>query len=288
MPTVSVNGCNIVYEEMGSGLPLVLTSGGRNDRHALRDMAERLAQDYRVIIYDRRNVGASDVIISGGPSEFHLWAEDLYGLLTRLNATPAYVGGGSNGCRTSLHLAIRRPEAVRALLLWSVADYSTPQALEQLGQPYYGQHAEAARQGGMQAVIAAPYFAERIQQNLTNRDRLLRMDPKEFIAVMERWQAGMLVPPPGIGPTPAELSSISAPAVVVSGGDAIHPKAAAEALHRLLTRSELHPDVLTPRERETMADPQERTALSRQRTYPLLRAFLAKVEGRAPAARSAS
>jgi pimeloyl-ACP methyl ester carboxylesterase len=288
MPTILINGCNIVYEEMGSGPPLVLTSGGRSDRQVLRDLAERLAQDYRVIIYDRRNTGASDVIISGGPSEFDLWAEDLYGMLTRLNAAPAYVGGSSNGCRTSLHLAIRHPEVVRALLLWNVADYSTALASEQLGQVFYRQYAEAAERGGMHAVISTPYYAERIQQNPSNLDRLLRMAPKEFIAVMDGWRGATLVAPPGIGPAPAELSSISAPAVIVSGGDPIHPRAAAEALNRLLTRSEFHPPVLTPTEREAMASNlQELQALSRQRIYPLLRAFLAKVESRAPATRSA-
>lgn len=281
MPSISLNGCNIVYEEMGSGPPLVLTSGGRTDRNQHRELAEWLAKDYRVIIYDRRNTGASDVVISGEESEFHIWAEDLHEMLTRLDASPAYVGGGSNGCRTSLHLAIAHPQSVRALLLWNVADYSTALAAEQLGQAYYGEPAETAKDGGMPAVIALPYFAERVQMNPSNRDRLLGMDPMEFVRVMEQWQAGLQAGSPGIGPTPAELSSISASAVIISGNDAIHPRTAAEALHGCLSRSEFHPNQLRPEEQTSLTDPQERQKLVRRRNYPILHAFLEKVEGRA-------
>ena len=283
MPNIQVNGCNIAYEEMGSGPPLVLNSGGRNDRNQLRDLAGWLAEDHRVIIYDRRNTGASDLAIADAPSEFHLWADDLHEMLIRLNATPALVGGGSNGCRTSLLLAIRHPESVRALLLWNVANYSTPTAAERLGQPYYGEPIEAAKKGGMPAVAALPQFAERVQQDPAKRDRLMRMDPKEFIGVMERWQAGMLVPPPGLGPTPAEISSIRASAVIIGGNDPIHPRTAAEALHGLLRDSELYPYQLTPEEVTAITDQEKRAAVMRQRNYPILRKFLAKVEGRAPA-----
>ena len=170
MPSINLNGCNIVYEEMGSGPPLAMTPGGRNDRNPLRELAEWLAEDFRVIIYDRRNTGASDFVISRGESEFHIWAEDLHEMLLRLDASPAYVGGASAGCRTSLHLAIEHPESVRGLFLWNIPDFSTA-AVAEAAETWYGKPAEMAREGGMPAVVTLPYFAERIQLNPSNRDR---------------------------------------------------------------------------------------------------------------------
>ena len=55
MPTKMVNGCTIHYEEMGTGIPIFCTPGGRNPREIMRPVAERLAPGYRTVIYDRRN-----------------------------------------------------------------------------------------------------------------------------------------------------------------------------------------------------------------------------------------
>ena len=83
MPTALVNGCNIHYEIIGTREPIALTPGGRAPGESSRNMAERLAATgrYRVITYDRRNCGASDVIISGGQLECEVWADDLAALL---------------------------------------------------------------------------------------------------------------------------------------------------------------------------------------------------------------
>ena len=134
MPSLIVNGAKIEYEDMGTGLPIILTPGGRSDMSTVRGLAKHLASAYRVIIYDRRNCGASDVVIAGDLSESDIWAEDLNEMLKQLGAYPAYVGGNSAGQRASLLLAIRHPEAVRGLLLWNITGGSV--AAEQLGGRY--------------------------------------------------------------------------------------------------------------------------------------------------------
>jgi pimeloyl-ACP methyl ester carboxylesterase len=196
-----------------------------------------------VLIYDRRNCGASDVLIGGALSEQEEWAEDLYELLRHLGATPAYVGGSSAGCRVSYLLALRHPSAVKALLLTAVSGGEV--AAQRLGYNYYGQFIEAAQKGGMQAVIETPFFAERIEQNPSNRARLLAMDPSEFCAIMARWQAFFTADKPVIGATEAELSTIDAPAIIMPGNDEVHPRAVGENLHRIIKRSELVPQLLT-------------------------------------------
>ena len=39
----------------------------------------------------------------------------------------------------------------------------------------------------MKGVVESDFFAERIAENPSNRDRMLAMDVQEFIAVMRRW-----------------------------------------------------------------------------------------------------
>jgi pimeloyl-ACP methyl ester carboxylesterase len=130
------------------------------------------AAGYRVLLHDRRNCGASDVVIEGDESEYEIWADDLYELLSQLKAWPACVGGSSSGCRFSLLFALRHPEAVRALLLWRVT--GGPFAAQRLAHNYFGQFIEVAKQGGMAAVCDTEFFRERITSNPANRNRLLR------------------------------------------------------------------------------------------------------------------
>ena len=122
MPIATIRGANILYDMIGTSGPWVaLSPGGRRERSAVAEMAERIAAaGYRVLIHDRRNCGLSDVSIEGDDSEYEIWADDLYELLKQRNALPAYVGGASSGSRLSLLLALRHPDAVIGLLLWRI------------------------------------------------------------------------------------------------------------------------------------------------------------------------
>jgi pimeloyl-ACP methyl ester carboxylesterase len=252
MPTAQINGVNTVYEELGQGAPVVVIPGGRSGKEGARPLAEHLASKYRAIIYDRRNCGASDVLISGDLSEQELWAEDLYHLLKYLDTAPAYISGGSSGCRVGLLLAIRHPEVVKGLLLWYVSGGTI--AAQQLGYNYYEQYIEIAEKQGMQGVIESEFFAERIAENPSNRERLLAMDPAEFIEVMRRWRTFFTDDKPVIGATEEELKTIDVPMVIVPGNDDVHLLSAGENLHRILPDSEFHPPMHTPEERTKLME----------------------------------
>ncbi len=251
MPTLVVNGANILYEEMGEGTPIILTPGSRYDMNAVRGLAEQLASEYRVIIYDRRNCGASDVIISGDLSEQEIWAEDVYEILHQLQATPAYVGGGSAGCRVSLLLAIRHPESVKGLLLWHITGGTV--AAEQLGYSYYEEFIEIAREDGMLGVTKTDFFAERIRQNPSNLERLTSMHTDDFMAVMRRWRTFFTDKDPVIGATKEQLEKIAVPAVIIPGDDDVHPLLVGQNLHSILPDSELHSPVWSKEEGERFA-----------------------------------
>lgn len=277
------DGTTIHYEVHGSGPTVALTPGGRGGMDTLRPLAERMARGgYRVITWDRRNCGASDVVIARRRdangrelSEQEIFAEDLYELLGRLNVAPCWVGGVSAGCRVSLLLAIRHPEAVKGLLVWMVTGGAI--AAERLGQLYYEQFIEVAQREGMAGVLRTEFFAERVQHNPANRARLLAMDPKEFIAVMADWRKFFTADKPVVGATEEELRRITVPITIIAGGDDVHPTAVAQKVHSLLPQSEYHGPQWTPEERERLM--QDMTAfrnLQAERIAPILLAFLAK------------
>ncbi|MGN6734389.1 MAG: alpha/beta fold hydrolase, partial [Candidatus Binatia bacterium] len=122
MPFTKIRGVNINYLFLGdTGAWVALSPGGRRDMSGIHTQAAALAAlGYRVVIFDRRNCGASDVVIDGNDSEYEIWADDVHELLSQLGALPAFVGGSSSGCRTSLLFALRHPSSVRGLLLWRV------------------------------------------------------------------------------------------------------------------------------------------------------------------------
>ena len=277
MPSMFVNGVNLVYEEMGTGTPLALTPGGMFGMEAVRPLAERMASRYRVIIYDPRGRGASDLSFGEG-SEVENRADDLYELLTRLEATPAYVGGPSLGCTVSLRKAILHPEAVKGLLLWHAAISKLP---AEVLYGSFGQYIEMALRDGMKGVIESEFYSQRIEQNPSNRERLMSMDPQEFIEVMRRRMARVAAdnPNPVLGCTEEELRAIETPAVVVPGSDEIHPRAVGEDLHRLLSGSELHPPVFSTQELELLQQDRQRFVEQvAERMSAVFLPFLARLE----------
>ncbi len=242
MPTAKVRGATIVYEVLGSGGPwLALTPGGRRGLDDIRSLASRVADGgFRVLIHDRRNCGASDLVIEGDESEYEIWADDLYELLTQLKALPAWVGGRSSGCRMSLLFALRHPEAARGLLLAAVTGGRF--ACERLAENYYGQYITAAQKGGMAAVCATEHFRDRIAANPANRAYLMGMDVKRFCASMARWRepfatGGDL---PMIGASEQDLRSLRIPTIVVPGNDRTHNRATGERVGKLIPGAETH------------------------------------------------
>jgi pimeloyl-ACP methyl ester carboxylesterase len=242
MPFANVRGVNIHYKVIGGNGPWVaLSPGGRRALDGVESLAGRLAAaGHRVLIHDRRNCGLSDIVIEGNDSEYEIWADDLYELLSQLRALPAFVGGSSSGCRLSLLFALRHPNGVRGLMPWRVT--GGRRAAERLAEQYYGQYLTAVRQGGMAAVCEVEHFKERIEAKPENRDVLMRMDVARFVAVMTHWREYFVrgADLPVIGATEEELQSIRVPACVVPGNDNTHPRRVGENLCRLLPDAELH------------------------------------------------
>lgn len=274
MPTANIRGVALNYEILGETGPFVaLQPGGRRAGSSLHPLAAKIAEaGYRVLVYDRRNTGASGIAIEG-ESENQEWADDLHGLLEHVDALPAYVGGSSSGCRLALLLALQHPQAVRGLLLWRVT--GGRHAAEHLTNQYYTSHIEAARQGGMAAVCRLDHWSEVIGINPRARDALTAFQPADFIARMDRWrqafQAG--ADHPVIGLSPAELRAMTMPACIAPGMDPVHPLTAGQAAHRLMPNAE-YAEVVTEQRAtldEAFADWDAREGLLAARFIDFLR-----------------
>src|SRR5579884_1704333 len=165
MPIAKIRGVDINYEILGErGAWVALQPGGRRGLVGVKSLGEKIAEaGFRVLVYDRRNCGASAVSFDGGESENEIWAEDLHALLGEIDALPAYIGGSSSGCRLALLTALHHPAAVRSLLLWRVTGGAY--AAERLLYNYYTQYIELAEKRGMEAVCASEHWREVIANN---------------------------------------------------------------------------------------------------------------------------
>jgi pimeloyl-ACP methyl ester carboxylesterase len=286
MPELVLNGCTISYQELGAGVPVVLTAGGRWGGYVQRVLAGELAEDFRVISWDRRNTdGRSDIVIAGDASEADIWAEDLAGLISALGIAPCYLGEYA-GCRTTPLLCLKHPELVKGLMLaWPSGGEA---AATRLPNSFYRQYIRAALRQGMKAVAEIDRFAGSIKERPSNRAALLAMEPATFVRQMAYWESFFStsadLPVVGCRATEEEWASIKAPAIVIGGMDPIHPTETAQRLHRLLGGSEYHEPVATPEEWSGLFGvvPYPRVSdFQGQRIAPAWRKFIKQTQARA-------
>jgi pimeloyl-ACP methyl ester carboxylesterase len=251
MPSVEVNGVSIAYEIAGDGPPIVWTPGGRGPRGPFTYVfAGRFSRDYKVLTWDRRNSGASDLLISDSPSEWHAYTDDLHLLLRHTDMSPAYIGGGSGGCMLSLLMANRYPKDVKGLILVNPPTDDSD-LIKPLADGWYSILADAAERGGMQEVIKTSsnppekemlwltgWVSDYAARSPDIREKILKMDPKRFSLTMRRWgewfMTGRL---PLVNLTDDEVEKIDVPAIVSPGRNELHPERSARRLCSLLPKA---------------------------------------------------
>jgi pimeloyl-ACP methyl ester carboxylesterase len=242
MTTLNIRGVDINYEIIGSSGPwVILITGGRRGYTEFIAFANKIAaKGFRVILHDRRNTGASDILIEGEDGEEEIWTDDLAILLEKLGAVPAFVGGTSSGARMSMLFYTRHPKMVKALMLMRITGGDF--AAGRLPEMYYQQFIRAAEQGGMAAVCATEQYQERIKANPRNRERLMAMDPKQYIAVMSHWLGKFLEGPrkPVLGMHEETMRAIKVPTIVIPGNDNTHASVNGIAAAKLIPGAILH------------------------------------------------
>jgi esterase len=117
MPHVTANGVRLYYEEHGTGVPILCVHGTSSSALVWASAVGTLAELGRVIVYDRRGCTRSERPDPYETTSVGEHADDARALLETLDAAPAVVVGRSYGGSVALDLALRHPEAVRALVL---------------------------------------------------------------------------------------------------------------------------------------------------------------------------
>lgn len=205
-----VNGTRLYYETAGSGTPLVFVHGFSLDTRMWDDQFERYSRKYRVIRYDLRGFGQSD--IPDGPYSHH---DDLHALLSALDAAPAHVVGLSLGSGIAVDFALTYPGSVRSLVLVAVAALSGFESAREYNEslnPVW----EAARTRGIDAAKAAWLSHAYFQPAHEQPEVAARL--AQIVDAWSGWQFTHSNParwaqPPAVG----RLSEIRAPTFIVMG-----------------------------------------------------------------------
>jgi 3-oxoadipate enol-lactonase len=115
MPSASVNGATLHYEERGEGQPVLFLHGtGANSPAAWERCIDAMPPGRRLISYDRRGFGQSGARLASGLQDH---VEDAAALLQHVGAAPAAIVTQSGGAVIALRLAIERPDLVNALVM---------------------------------------------------------------------------------------------------------------------------------------------------------------------------
>jgi len=115
MPNITIDGLNVHYQVAGEGYPFVLVHGGHLDSSSWHAQVAFFSQRYRVITYDLRGHGRSEIPV-GGYSLGDCVA-DLGRILDHLGVEQAFLAGHSMGGYIALSFTLNHPQYVRALIL---------------------------------------------------------------------------------------------------------------------------------------------------------------------------
>ena len=127
MPYVkTTDGCNIYYELAGEGPgkpTIVFINGTLQTTVNWKPVVKEMAAGYRLLTYDARGQGGSD--LGETPLSLELHAADLNRLLTELDIQETAVVGISHGARIALALAGRFPNLITRMVLCSLSTRTT-------------------------------------------------------------------------------------------------------------------------------------------------------------------
>jgi pimeloyl-ACP methyl ester carboxylesterase len=242
---VKVRGIELAMRVSDGGAPVepiflwghgLLGSVAQEDSIPIFDWSA-VAACARVVRYDARSHGASDL----DPDPTHLrWPElarDMLGLADALGASRALLGGVSMGCATALHAAVAAPDRILGLVLvapptaWATRPrqarfYRVASTLvDWVGLAPFRLLASLPRPASASPVAA---LQRGVAQQLAHADA-------RAVATAMRGAAESDLP------DRAALRALRVPALILAWrGDPVHPVSTATQLAELLPQAELH------------------------------------------------
>jgi 3-oxoadipate enol-lactonase len=145
---IKANGITINYRIDGpDGAPWLVFSNSLATSFAMwDDQAEALKHAFRVLRYDQRGHGGSDV--PSGRYAYDTLLGDALGLLDALGIGKAHFAGLSMGGATALGLAERHPDRFDRIIVCDSPCQSTPQSSQQ-----WEERIAVAQQKGIEALV---------------------------------------------------------------------------------------------------------------------------------------
>ncbi len=243
-----------IYNPNGT-IPLIVTPGGNGDTEGFRGFAKNVAAaapEFKVIIYDRRNLGLSQVTFGSEPQMVEE-GEDLHVLIDRLGVAPTALYGMSSGARSNMVLASRYPDDIAALVIAPLT--GGPYAAARLSEDYFfkylpekklttRRHIDGLPLTTMEAVAKTDLWRGYLARNTEeNRERFFSADIADFLAAMkttgEHLQATRYQT--ALGMEDQELAALNVPAVLIlhhdQYSDNLHPITNTRAATTLLANS---------------------------------------------------
>jgi pimeloyl-ACP methyl ester carboxylesterase len=134
MPTTTSILSDLHHELRGSGPAVLFISGASGDAGHFTRAAERLADEFTTVAYDRRGCSRSARLRDGEMMSIAAQADDAAALIEELGLAPAIVFGSSGGGDVALELLARHPERVRGAIVHE------PALIALAGEPEAGDH----------------------------------------------------------------------------------------------------------------------------------------------------
>jgi pimeloyl-ACP methyl ester carboxylesterase len=207
---IDVNGVHMWYDDRGSGDPLVLLHGGLTDSRDFAGNLDALAGGFRLLQPERRGHGhTADV---AGPITVEIMAQDTVAFLDKIVGGRARLVGYSAGAVVALWLAVRRPDLVDRLVLISGAFHPDgmimrPTADVEPPAPLVAAYAEVSPDGADHFPVVLAKIARTVAEE------------------------------PGL--TPADLSRVTCPTLVMAADDDVVTLEHTLALYRGLPDAQL-------------------------------------------------
>lgn len=212
MTYLDVNGHPTWVTDEGAGDPVLVLHGGySNSDITLPPFVERLGNRYRVVGFDRRGHGRT--ADTDAPFHYESMTDETIGVLEAVVGGAAHVVGYSDGGIIALHLARRRPDLVRSMVLIGTNYHADGLLPDWLGD-----------EEGSMALVAAMYGA-------------ISPDGIEHFPIVEAKEVAMYTSEPTM--TVDDMRTLAMPTLVLVGDDDAMSLAHTVSLYESLPNAQL-------------------------------------------------
>lgn len=232
-----INGLEMAYNIAGNpaNLPVLFIHGFPFSQDTWKEQVNLLSDAYRVITYDVRGHGGSEV--GDGQYTLEFFVDDFLGLLDHLKIEKAAVVGLSMGGYIALRAIERSPERFRALVLCDTrSEADTNEGKIKRSASIKSLKTEGVKkfaEGFVKAVFAPQTFETKPDTVRFIQEIIEKTSPAAI--------AGTLLALAARTETTQSLPNIKVPTLVLVGEhDTLTPPSAAEAMHAKIPDSELH------------------------------------------------